>query len=632
MAILTINTGSGPNSNDGDSIRTAFHKTNINFQELSTLLGTTGTNLVEVVIDTNAQLFNHNSHTGVSIVYNDPANILIMSVDPGPQGPSGSVGPSGPSGPSGAASNVSGPSGPIGVTGPSGPSGAASNVSGPTGPSGPNGVSGPTGPSGPATNFSDQDLYTTSSVIFNSIESTKVTSVGGYPINNNGEVLVRSSGTYSPALLVSNYTSGIYPEINIRGWAGNNPGGRIAFGGNPTIYFDSARGTHLVPSATLQDDVLFAITGNGYDGTRFTGDDDRGVAQIFALAAEKFASTSTATTNAGSRFVWRIMPPGVIKDSTSGLIHYNEGWIAGSASNPPQISINHGHAGQTAPTLVMSNGIDSHVGFGAANFQFFNSKFNMFGVPFEDHAVFTADFTGTTMTVNSVSVGVLSVGQRIFGNGLNSGTFITSLGTGVGGTGTYVISSAHPSNASGITVNSGPDNETLRASNVWKFITQRKNSVLTRRNALRKDDSLGVIEFRGQNANNASNQGVASAKISVIALENFTSTTYGSSIVISTVNSGTTTLTDKVHISNKAITLVTDEFKLYDSSNNLVVSIKDGINFSNGTTQTTAYALLDTIPTSSTSTGIKGQIAVDSTSMYICVATDTWLRFNGVTF
>jgi hypothetical protein len=99
MAILTINTGSGPNSNDGDSIRTAFHKTNINFQELSTLLGTTGTNLVEVVIDTNAQLFNHNSHTGVSIVYNDPANILIMSVDPGPQGPSGSVGPSGPSGP-----------------------------------------------------------------------------------------------------------------------------------------------------------------------------------------------------------------------------------------------------------------------------------------------------------------------------------------------------------------------------------------------------------------------------------------------------------------------------------------------------------------------------------------------------
>jgi hypothetical protein len=50
---------------------------------------------------------------------------------------------------------------------------------------------------------------------------------------------------------------------------------------------------------------------------------------------------------------------------------------------------------------------------------------------------------------------------------------------------------------------------------------------------------------------------------------------------------------------------------------------------------TATYAsivLTEPTPTSSTSTGVKGQIAVSSTSMYVCVATNSWLRFNGVTF
>lgn len=50
---------------------------------------------------------------------------------------------------------------------------------------------------------------------------------------------------------------------------------------------------------------------------------------------------------------------------------------------------------------------------------------------------------------------------------------------------------------------------------------------------------------------------------------------------------------------------------------------------------TATYAsivLTEPTPTSSTSTGVKGQIAVSSTGMYVCVATNSWLRFDGVTF
>jgi hypothetical protein len=50
--------------------------------------------------------------------------------------------------------------------------------------------------------------------------------------------------------------------------------------------------------------------------------------------------------------------------------------------------------------------------------------------------------TTTTLTVNSVSAntGSLSVGQTIAGSGIAAGTTITALGTGTGGTGTYVLS------------------------------------------------------------------------------------------------------------------------------------------------------------------------------------------------
>jgi hypothetical protein len=52
---------------------------------------------------------------------------------------------------------------------------------------------------------------------------------------------------------------------------------------------------------------------------------------------------------------------------------------------------------------------------------------------------FTGAVSGTTLTVSALSAGVLQVGTVIEGTGVATGTKITALGTGAGGTGTYTL-------------------------------------------------------------------------------------------------------------------------------------------------------------------------------------------------
>lgn len=52
----------------------------------------------------------------------------------------------------------------------------------------------------------------------------------------------------------------------------------------------------------------------------------------------------------------------------------------------------------------------------------------------------TASISGNTMTVTAVSSGLLGPGQTLTGAGMLAGTTITSQGTGISGTGTYLVS------------------------------------------------------------------------------------------------------------------------------------------------------------------------------------------------
>ena len=57
-------------------------------------------------------------------------------------------------------------------------------------------------------------------------------------------------------------------------------------------------------------------------------------------------------------------------------------------------------------------------------------------------AAFTASISGTVLTVSAISAGTLVVGDEISGAGVTAGTYITALGTGTGGVGTYTVSAS----------------------------------------------------------------------------------------------------------------------------------------------------------------------------------------------
>jgi hypothetical protein len=57
-------------------------------------------------------------------------------------------------------------------------------------------------------------------------------------------------------------------------------------------------------------------------------------------------------------------------------------------------------------------------------------------------ATFTGSITGTTLTVTAISSGTISTGMTLTGGSIIAGTSITALGTGVGGTGTYIVNNS----------------------------------------------------------------------------------------------------------------------------------------------------------------------------------------------
>lgn len=68
-------------------------------------------------------------------------------------------------------------------------------------------------------------------------------------------------------------------------------------------------------------------------------------------------------------------------------------------------------------------------------------------------ASFTGAISGTTLTVSALSTGALAVGQFVKGAGVTADTYITALGTGTGGTGTYTVSNSQTVASEAMTTN-----------------------------------------------------------------------------------------------------------------------------------------------------------------------------------
>ena len=87
----------------------------------------------------------------------------------------------------------------------------------------------------------------------------------------------------------------------------------------------------------------------------------------------------------------------------------------------------------------------------------------------------TGSISGTTLTVSAVSSGTLAVGDFINGAGVTGGTYITALGTGSGGVGTYTVNTSQTVSSTTITAigknktainTSGSSSPTITASQI----------------------------------------------------------------------------------------------------------------------------------------------------------------------
>jgi hypothetical protein len=460
----------------------------------------------------------------------------------------------------------------------------------------------------------NQTLNTNSNVLFNSVVTQDLVSSGGFPLDANGLALIRANNTQTPAMVVSNFTSGLRPEVVIRGYGQNRPGGAGATtAATPTIFLEASRGTQAAPTATGNGDSLFVISGAGYDGARWGSDIDIAPAQIIASATEAFAGNATTATNSGARIIMRTQPQGVQVNATSRQVFLNQGWTAGSASAPPTQFLNIGTAFNDTPTLIMSNGVDTHVGYGATSISNVNTKQFIFGVPLEDAAVFTASISGTTLNVTAVSSGVISVGQRVYATGVTTGTFITALVTGAGGTGTYTVSPSQT--VSSMTMNSGADNTTLNDSNAITFISGRKSGASGRRNAIRNGDNVGRLNFNGQIANSATGNGLRAANLQVRALENFGAGARGTQMRIQTVNTGTTIEATRLELSDKFNNHYSEVHDFYNNSSNKIGTFDStGLTFGSGSTSIVKSSSGVPLQLQNSNSAVGGKISLSATA------------------
>lgn len=97
---------------------------------------------------------------------------------------------------------------------------------------------------------------------------------------------------------------------------------------------------------------------------------------------------------------------------------------------------------QFGSKMIVANGLDKLQSFDLSGGAYF------YGL---DDAQFTGSISGTTLTVSSMAYGSVVVGQTISGTGVTGGTTITAYGTGVGGTGTYTVSSSQTVSSTTIT-------------------------------------------------------------------------------------------------------------------------------------------------------------------------------------
>jgi hypothetical protein len=373
-----------------------------------------------------------------------------------------------------------------------------------------------------------------------------------------------------------------------------------AWGSATAVFTGSITGTTLTVTATTSGTIFpgMMLTGTGVlTGTVITayGNNTNGGTGTYTVNATQTVGSTTITgvgTNAaGSRVIVVQQPSGIVQNTTSRQTPFVTTNIAPSTSTINTVSvpnapgvltlIGNNDLGDVTLTNTAANTI--YKGRGTSSLQVSGGNILHIGVPTQDTASFSgyidngAGAAGNTLTVTSVASGTLSVGQLVLATGIQPATFITALGTGTGGTGTYTVATTFAT--AGQTVGSSgtpvamvttSDNNGLRGTNSFSTQAHRKSVVSGRRAALKNGDTVYNFVLNGQNGTGAAltGNGVQTAGIITVASEDFTSTAYGSNMRLRTVNIGTTTLADRINIDSNAAIISSNTITLEDSAGN----------------------------------------------------------------
>ncbi len=463
-----------------------------------------------------------------------------------------------------------------------------------------------------------------------------------------------------------------------------------------------------------QFDSLGTIRFGGYDGSKYLAlDRSSSAIELFGFAYEDWEASANTVTNIGSGLSLAIQPPAIRLDtvlSRQRLLTFTwrsrAGGTIDNAGNPqpPIANIILGSAqGPTTstntPSLINDIGTETYKGYGATAVYLQHSQVSQFGVPNEDEALFYGSIDGEDLTVTELvpdqfdRIGSLSPGQILTtvanqtSTNVVFGTEIVSQVSGApGGTGTYKISVLH--NFPNTLFHTGPDNTTLKRTNSYIFNTSRGSSVIGRRQPLKVNDTIGELQFIGNDTPSSTNffSSTPAAYIRARAVQDFTTSSHGTVMEIwtapvgvpnnnipspppslvaslgygvsnfysSNYNFNTNNIGDPIPLYlgsgnaafySDALTVSpngTVGTRFYGGGGAGVVIKSEGITFPDGTVQTTAFSgttstSVTTIinqpafrqvskPASATAPGEPGDIFYTSSFIYLCVNTSTWRK------
>ena len=417
----------------------------------------------------------------------------------------------------------------------------------------------------------------------------------GFVIGNGSSYASMRLGAYNGADFTSETGPGYAPQsilfLTAEAWA-NDTASFTGYISGTTLTVTSGSNVHpglLLDATGITAGTFINTYGTGTGGT---GTYTVSVGQTLFSSGSPGSFTGKGTKNAGARTLFQSQPPGIklflnsTLGTTSAASWFNNAWGGGPTTTSvsgvtiPQPPTGNMGFGDATPGIILtsSDGNTRYQGQGKTLSAMVNNSMTIAGVTENDTATFTADISGTTMTVSAVASGTLSVGQQVYGTGVSQLTRITALGSGSGGVGTYTVSISQT--VASTTMVTGPDNYTLLGTNSFNIVGNRQSGVpsipslglATRRSPLKNGDIAGQMAIWGTKVTNGGSYGAdtttsnLTARVTATATEDFSATAGGSTMTFDTrannTGSGLGTLATRLSLdANKAqfmVPVVTD--------------------------------------------------------------------------